>query len=357
MALSRLVISGLRNIDSATIDLSPGLNLFQGDNGSGKTSLLEAVHLLGLGRSFRALRHRRLIHDGRDALTVFGQCGDHRLGIEKLAAGDTSIRVDGVDATIAALAYKLPLQLFDPVSLEVMTGPSQDRRQLLDWAVFHVEPAFQHLWQRNQRALKQRNSLLKSARISPIELSAWEQELVETATEIERLRRRFFTLWQPRLSLTLQQFLPDFSMEIDWYAGWDVSRDLAALLHEMRGRDAERGFTQCGPHRADLKVRVQHEALADRLSRGQIKLAAFAVRLSLTEHLSGLGRQATLLVDDLASELDASARRRACEGILRLGAQTLMTAIEAQQILDCCDRMEPVALFHVEQGRISRMSD
>ena len=358
MALTRLVIASLRNIEAATLMLSPGINLISGDNGSGKTSLLEAAHVLGLGRSFRVSRHRRLIHDSHQALTVFGETEHHRLGVEKTASGDTAIRIDGTPATsVAALAQKLPLQLFDPLSLDVLTGPSQARRQLLDWGVFHVEHGFQPVWQRNHRALKQRNSLLKSARISPIELSAWEQELAETAKDIERMRRTFFDAWTPFLFPALQRFLPDFDIQMDWHPGWDVEQDLLQLLHANRAKDAERGFTQQGPHRGDLRGRVQGEVLDDRLSRGQIKLAAFAVKLSLAGLLMSKGIRPTLLVDDLASELDAAARRRACEALSALGTQVLLTSIEPAQVLTNWNTPEPVRTFHVEHGAVRLMSE
>lgn len=358
MALTRLVIASLRNIEAASISLSPGINLISGDNGSGKTSLLEAVHVLGLGRSFRVSRHRRLIHDAVQQLTVFGEADGHRLGVEKSASGDTVIRIDGTAASsVAALAHALPLQLFDPSSLEVLTGPSQGRRQLLDWGVFHVEQGFQSAWQRNQRALKQRNSLLKSARISPVELSAWEQELAETAADIERMRRAFFDEWKPFLLSALRRFLPDFDIDMSWHAGWDVSQSLLDLLREHRGKDMERGFTQLGPHRGDLRARVQGEVLDDRLSRGQIKMAAFAVKLSLVEQMMVRGIRPTLLVDDLASELDAGARRRACDGLAALNTQILLTAIEPKQIAECWQASSPMRLFHVEHGSVTQMNE
>lgn len=357
MALTRLVVASLRNIEAASISLSPGINLISGDNGSGKTSLLEAVHVLGLGRSFRASRHRRLIHDAVQQLTVFGETECHRLGVEKSASGDTAIRIDGAPAnSMAALAHALPLQLFDPSSLDVLTGPSQGRRQLLDWGVFHVEQTFQATWRRNQRALKQRNSLLKSARISPVELSAWERELAETAVNLECMRRAFFDEWKPFLLSALRRFLPDFNIDMRWHAGWDVTQSLMNLLRDHRGKDIERGFTQLGPHRGDLRARVQGEILDERLSRGQIKLAAFAVKLSLVEQLMAHGIRPTLLVDDLASELDAVARRRACDGLAVLNTQILLTAIEPRQITDCWRASLPMRLFHVEHGCVTQMN-
>lgn len=358
MSLERLEILALRNLSQVSISLCAGINVFYGANGSGKSSLLEAVHVLGLGRSFRTLKNKRLVADGSESCTVFGLTErQHQLGIQKRSLGESTVRINGTSASsLSLLAQHLPLQLFDPDSLDALTGPSQPRRQLLDWGVFHVEPDFFSFWSRSQRALQQRNSQLKAAKISPLELQVWEQELVDAALPLHQSRLHFFEQWQPYLSRVLPELLSGIALSVDYLPGWPVESELADLLKENRGRDIERGFTQFGPHRADIRIRANGIAADDWLSRGQMKLAVCALKLSLVEMLLAHDVRPVLLLDDLPSELDANARRSVCQYIARLGVQALMTCIEKEQLSQGWGDI-PVKVFHVEQGVISAVAD
>jgi len=358
VTLARLEISCLRNLRQVSLEPGPLVNLFHGLNGSGKTSLLEAVHLLGLGRSFRTTKARRLVQDGETDATVFGRTlAGHGLGVRKSVSGESVARLNGATAPgLAALAVHLPLQLFDPLSLDIMDGPSQPRRQLLDWGVFHVEPSFHGIWSRSQRAFQQRNSLLKGAKISPMELQIWEQEFAETALPLHQARAAFVESWLPWLAAALTRLLPDIPLAVDYQPGWNIQESLADLLMQSRGRDMERGFTQVGPHRADLRIRTQGVAVDERLSRGQLKLVVCALKLSMVQRLMQGGMRPLLLLDDLASELDVLSRRKVCDWIAELQVQTLMTCIEAAQLKDLWSGTS-LRLFHVEHGCVRPSSD
>lgn len=356
MSLVRLDISCLRNLQQVTIEPGPRVNLFHGANGSGKTSLLEAVHLLGLGRSFRTVRARRLIQDETVGCTVFARTdAGHALGIQKLASGESEVRINGATAnSLAVLAQHLPLQLFDPQALDIMSGASQPRRQLLDWGVFHVEPSFHSCWIRAQRALQQRNSLLKAAKISPMELQVWEQELGDAAQPLHAFRSAFLTSWLPWLHAALARLLPGLVLSVDYQPGWDTALTLQEALHAGRGRDIERGFTQAGPHRADLRIRVNGVSVDERLSRGQLKLVVCALKLSMVEKLMQDGIRPILLMDDLSSELDGEAREKVCRWIADLDVQALLTCIDPAQLAGMWGS-SPIRMFHVEHGSISPM--
>lgn len=358
MALVRLDVHCLRNLEAVSIEPGQGFNLFIGDNGSGKTSLLEAVHLLGLGRSFRTVRARRLIEDGKPSATVRGVLDDgYSLAVQKTVDGDSTARFNGADVSLSVLAHQLPFQLIDPLSLDMLSGPSQPRRQLMDWGVFHVEPEFLSAWQRAQRALQQRNSLLKSAKISAEELRVWEQELAASATRMHQLRSGFMARWQPGILAAFARLLPDVDISVSYVAGWDVDEPLDQALMASRGKDIERGFTHLGPHRADVRLRSQGMNADERLSRGQLKLAVCALKLSLLDVLSSDIRRPIVLLDDLASELDESARRRLCEWLQDFGVQAWLTAIEASALPLERWGLNPARKFHVEHGRIRPCDD
>lgn len=355
MSLTQLEVSLLRNLSEVALTPGAAINLLHGANGSGKTSLLEAIHLLGVGRSFRTLKARRLVQDDQTAAVVFGRTqAGHALGVQKSATGETVVRVNGRSGvTLAELAQQLPVQLFDPESLSILAGPSQPRRQLLDWGVFHVEHAFQALWLRAQRALQQRNSLLKTAKIHDLEMHVWEDELAVASESLHGQREAFMARWLPFLDDAFARLLPDIALRVEYHPGWDLSQPLMEQLRLQRERDRERGFTQMGHHRADLRIRCQGAAVDERLSRGQLKLAACALKLSLVQCLQQAGRtQPVLLLDDLPSELDVDSRRKVCSWVGELGVQAFLTCIEPVQLTGMWGS-RPVRMFHVEQGRVS----
>ncbi len=185
-----------------------------------------------------------------------------------------------------------------------------------------------------------------------MELQAWEQELADAALPLHTAREQFVAEWRPWLNAALLRLLPDITLEVDYQPGWDISLSLAEALLLSRGKDSERGFTQLGPHRADLKIRVNGVAVDERLSRGQLKLVVCALKLSMVQRLMQSGIQPILLMDDLPSELDAQARAKVCQWIGEMGVQSLLTCIDPAQ-LEGMWGDTPVRMFHVEQGCVS----
>lgn len=355
MSLAKLDVVQLRNLEHVSIEPGSRFNLIYGENGSGKSSLLEAIFVLGLGRSFRTQRARRIVKDGDDVATVFAELANgSRLGVLKRSSGITEARVNGHNASsLSELAQHLPLQLFDPESLLLISGPSLARRQLLDWGVFHVEPEFLAVWSRAKRALAQRNSLLKSAKISIPELKVWELELAAAANDLSGQRRSLATQLLPELERVLSQYLPASNLTLSYYAGWEETLDYSELLEASRGKDRERGFTVYGPHRADLKIKSHGTAADERLSRGQLKLCACLVKLVLSQWLqSNCAVQPVFLFDDLSSELDVAARLYIAEFVGSMTVQSFFTSIDKHQL----EMMLPLGetkMFHVEHGAVS----
>ena len=281
MSITKLIINQFRNIVATTIEPDPGINIFYGQNGSGKTSILEAIYFLGLGRSFRTHLNQRIINQNAEQFLLFAHIQNGNdivpVGLERSRQGDKKIRINGETVTsLSPLARQLPLQLLATESHRYFHDGSQQRRQFLDWGVFHVEPAFYPVWQQLQKALKQRNASLKS-QLSARELALWTQEILAASTPIDNYRKNYIASLQPILTNLLQAVLPELSLNLRYLRGWAQDKTLEESLATNLLRDQQLGYTQFGPQRADLQLFAGKIPAADALSQGQQKLAAYAL--------------------------------------------------------------------------------
>jgi len=351
MGLKSLTISELRCFENANIEPSPGLNLVTGKNASGKTSLLEAIFLLGRGRSSRAARREAAIREGLDRLRIMGRLEDGRaLGVEVMR-GAWSARAGGEPVTqLADLAALLPVQLLDPeVHRLVQEGPGE-RRRYLDWATFHVKPEFLATWRSYQRALRQRNAALKSSQ-GRAAIEAWEPALVESGRTLDTLRTETTRLLAGPVHEAAERLL-GAALRLEYRPGQGAGQDLAEALAVTRERDRRAGMTQVGPHRADLSLFLDDHRARGWVSRGQQKLVAAAMVLGQARLLgSHWGTRGVLLVDDPAAELD----RQRCEALLSLISelpfQVFLTALDAESL----PGLVAQRTFHVEQGRFVKV--
>lgn len=357
MSLGRLGINNIRNIQSANLELDPGVNLFVGANGSGKTSLLEAVYFLGSGRTFRSGSVDPLISRDQTECTVFGVVQDHtgqktQLGVQRARDGSREIRRNGVTVVRASeLARCLPTLVLGPNTIDLLTGPPEGRRQFLNWGVFHVEPSFAALWEQASRSLRQRNELLRTPGVRAGELQVWDQQLGQYGDSIHEKRTQYFKDFESAFSAVADSLSGLSDVRCVYNKGWEGEEGLKAALSRQAGSDLNRGYTQSGYHRADLRLSVAGEMAARVCSRGELKVLAWSLLLTQGKVFrERTGAEVVYLVDDLVSELDASHRRRVCDFLTRSGGQVLVTGIDRYQLDDC---FNTPLVFHVEQGRIS----
>ena len=365
MRVTRLQARQFRRFDDVQIEPGPGLNLITGDNGAGKTSLLEALHLMAYGRSFRARVRDGLIRDGQSALEVFVEWEERHLpnatnapaetrrrraGLRH-AGSDWSGRLDGRDVEqLGDLCAALAVVTFEPGSHALITGSAEYRRRYLDWGLFHVEHDFLVAWRRYARALKQRNALLKR-RGNAAELDVWEREMADAGERVTRHRETYLAELQPHVASLLEVWAPALGhVELGYQPGWRRETvPLADALLLSRDRDLQAGYTSAGPHRADWRIDFSGIPGRAALSRGQAKIAALAAILGQGEHQAGQrGQWPVVALDDLASELDRAHQGRVLDRLAGWGAQVFMTGTDTPPGL--VDRgLEPV-VFHVEHG-------
>ncbi len=362
MSIQRLRIAQLRNIEQAELNLRR-INLLCGPNGSGKTSVLEAVYVLGSGRSFRSPRLDPVIRHEAGSCTVFGSVlpgGPDpvpvAIGVSRERDGTFSGRIQGQPIRNSAeLALRLPLQLINSSTFDLLEGGPKVRRQFLDWGVFHVEHGFHRLWMDVHRCLRQRNALLRRDRIPAVELAAWDSHLSVGAQRLDELRKGYFDRFRPVFQLTLRELLQIDELELGYSRGWDAARELADVLQEQLERDRERGFTHSGPHRADIRVRLRGMNAAEVLSRGQQKLVVAAMKLAQGRvFMADSARGCVFLVDDLPAELDREHRRQLCTLLAAMPCQVLLSCVDAEELRGCWDGVDrqQIQLFHVEHGVI-----
>jgi DNA replication and repair protein RecF len=351
VSLAELRLEDLRCLGRVELALDTRLNLVSGDNGSGKTSLLEAIYLLGRGRSFRTRYTAQLIRHSTSRLWVHGRTAPepgHSLGIECARDGGLTIRIDRAPAdSRVQLSEILPVQVIDPgIHRLVEDGPTQ-RRRWLDWAVFHVEPDFVRHWQGYMRALKQRNAALQAG----METAPWDSELVRLGELLTAARARLVEALQVHWATALRR-LGAVEATMGFFQGWSRELGFGESLRSHHERDAARGLTGVGPHRFDVLLRVDGRSAREVVSRGQQKLLGVAMAVTMAQYLADTaGRQSTLLLDDPAAELDAERTEALLRTVRDLGAQLVVTSLQEKDT-----RLGvPDAVFHVEHGTVKRL--
>ena len=403
--IERLQVSHLRNLTQ--VNLQPAAcNVIIGANGSGKTSLLEAIFLLSRGKSFRHHQPKRYIQHHQDAATVHANLSDSSaLAIQKRADATTVLRLNQTTVyNQSILTEQLPTLLIDPSTMDMLEQGSASRRQLLDWLVFHMKQGFHPQWVAYQRLLKQRNSLLKQRRhlthVQLAELRAWDKGLASHAALIHYYRETIFEAWQPYFSESIAQLLPAYAaqLSLSYNAGYDTSVAFDIQLNERLEQDLQLGYTRIGNHRADIhvhwrstgsiqsaneninaslsvdstdvnestKLPVLKEQAANILSRGEKKLLITALRLSQLPLLLNVKNNSDLfssdaklratpvvLLDDITAELDDRAIEILLATLAQLPCQVFMSSLTDSILPMINEYWSEPKVFHMKQGEVS----
>jgi DNA replication and repair protein RecF len=352
--LERVRVTSIRCLSDVEVELDPRRNYLFGVNGAGKTSFLEAVYLLGRGRSFRTRQTTGLVQRGAGEFTVFGSVRQdgirHALGV-RFHEGRLEIQVDGRSgAGLVALAQALPVQVIDPQLHDLIDAGPSVRRRYLDGGVFHVEPTYLEAWRNYRRVLAQRNSALQRA-VPSAEFAVWMEALAQAGAAVHAARERYCAALATAIQ-GIGERLVRGDVSLSYYPGWRKDLALAEALAASGERDRATGYTQVGPHRADIALKLEGNTVRAMASRGQQKLLAATLVLAQVTVFKELTVQAgTLLVDDPAAELDGHALERLLSELWTLDAQLVIAGISAAAL----SPPPGFPVFHVEQGQIRPM--
>jgi DNA replication and repair protein RecF len=363
LIIERVELSHVRNVKHAVLELSPGLNLLVGSNGAGKTAVLEALHILLRGRSFRTARISSVIEHEANGLSVRARCDDSarghvRLGVTKTRNNQTELRVDGQSARqTSAVAGLLPVQLMLPDLAELVFGGPRGRRQWLDWGTFHVKPDYLGVLRDYGRVLRQRNSVLRSHDRETLKL--WTSRLTVLGEAVTDSRRAYIASVRPAVYENLERLAPDLGLALDYYPGWS-GNSLSEELGTSVARDVKLGTTQAGPHRADISLKCGDAAAANVLSRGQGKAAATALRIGQAQGLVNKGtKQSLFLIDDVWAERDDAHSKRFFDLLGEMGCQIVATSASEPEALETLQlgvfQGRNTRLFHVKHGKIEQL--
>ncbi len=385
--LKALSIRHFRNLKQVDIEQLAPVNVFWGENGAGKTSILECVHCLATSRSFRTRKHGGLVDLESDQFVIFGRYlrrldsddvqgssdtyeADGRLGIQRQRTGDPVIKKDGERVyRLSDLSQQFPVLVLNSDSFDVLLGGPAKRRQLIDWCLFHVKhDAFLPTWQRYQRVLKQRNDVLRRAKMGDgTLLDPWDTQLIALGEQLDAMRRGQLEALRESFEAVIADLQASFASEgrlipplkLSYASGYGRYSSLRDAIEKERDGDCRAGVTRYGPHRADLLFTSGGRPASELLSRGQLKTVVSALVIAQLRILKALNPTNTVwcVLDDLPAELDQGHRKALIQGLLkeRPGVQLFLTSIEKDGFED--DFVdEHYAMFHVKQGKIKQRS-
>jgi DNA replication and repair protein RecF len=338
------------------LSLGPSLNLWVGDNGAGKTSVLEAVSILSVGRSFVTSRLKSVIAFDQPSLTVFGQVHKgveaHRMAIQVSRDDERKLRLDGAIARgQAALSRVLPVLHITPHATDLISGSPGDRRRFLDWGAFHWSGGNAASFSSLRRALLQRNTALRSGILDPGALEPWERQIALHGEAVDEWRQAFLGDVAPLFQGLCECFELGIELQLSYKSGWGAG-SLADALSQSRSRDLKSRSTLVGPHRADFEIGRDGERAADTLSRGQLKIANLALVLAQLRAAARLGISPVLCLDDLGAELDGDFLSRVWQEVLGSNVQVLATGINVDRTGLESNWLRDANVFHVKHGII-----
>ena len=339
MVLKTLRVQNFRTHSDFILEIGEKSTLISGANGSGKTSLLEAIYFALQGTSFRSSDKEILRNDGSSWFRI--DLKDSKDSLRTIIFNNAvqkskkQFLVDGNKKARLSSNLRIPVVLFEPDDLQLLSGSPTRRRNFLDYFLSQIFPSFQLALARYNKALKQRNNLLKRDNVSKDELFPWNLMLAEYGAEIISKRQDFLEL----LNSKIEEVYFEISgvkdeIEID-YLGEKISKnEILAILSENIERDKILGYTNFGPHKHDIQFIFNKKPAQNVASRGENRSLVLALKFIETDILSDLtSKRPIVLLDDVFSELDDDRQKLLTKHFSKY--QTIITSTNEIKVEDC----------------------
>lgn len=351
MSIRQLSLTSFRGLKSTTLDFHPEINFITGNNGSGKTSLLESVNVISQACSFQTHRLKNCISHSDPQLLLFAKFENYKVGLSK-SSTKLDIKINGeLVKRRSILVKKTPTSIINSDSFELITGPPSLRRCFIDWCLFHVEHEYAGYYAQFKYSLKQRNFILKSRKdINTVDY--WDPYLIESSLKIRELRQKYSKIIASMLNNELSELLGEVKLDFEYEQGWPIGEELANSMRSSKTRDLKSGFTNCGIHRDNLRLSTNGVPVAQVLSRGQLKRLCIALKIIILKIVrNSTNRSMILLMDDISSELDQNSQRMAFKYLFDIGVQLFITNIDS--VTPKPLQHKEFKMFHVEHGIIN----
>jgi DNA replication and repair protein RecF len=345
-----------RNLAEVLIEPHPRFNVLSGDNGQGKTNVLEAIYLLGTLRSFRAGKTEEMVRFGAERATVrarVDKLATQRLLEVSLSPGHKMARVDGKSARATDYFGGFNVVLFAPEDLRLPKGPPSGRRRFVDRAVWNAYPAYLAEVQTYERLLKSRNAVLRDGG-PPDLLDVYDAQLARAAVAIVTRRRGLIDELRPRVQAAFERVTQTgLALEVSYETSLvaDIEQALLARLSAERRRDLARGATSSGPHVDDIGLALDGKDAKSYASQGQLRAIVLALKIAEIEFLRvTLGDAPVLLLDDVSSELDPTRNAQLFDFLQSVQCQAFITTTHPSHVLVSRERVD----FRVVGGAVER---
>lgn len=356
MFIKQIKINGFRCYQSVDLKFNKQINIFYGNNGSGKTSVLEAIYWLSTGKSFRTKKNKVLINHNQSEFIIFssfhsGTDNNNQtigVGFDKTSSKKT-IRLNQKNITNQSqIAHTLPVVSIDPDSYLLIDKTPNFRRTFLDWLVFHVKPSYLSVWTQTTRCHRQLNALFKTKQLNQID--QWQQQYIQFATQLNTYRFEIFKQLKIKVEDKIKQFIPELKgFGLHYFQGWNKDLTLTELLIKDKDKNITYGNLFSGVHKMDIKCKVNTLTAQDVLSRGQKKIISIVFYLSFIELLTETtGINPIVCLDDLDAELDPNKTNLLCEFIKSSDNQVFISTVDVDKVTSLFD---DVGMFHVKHDK------
>ncbi|MDE5887205.1 MAG: DNA replication and repair protein RecF [Muribaculaceae bacterium] len=364
MVINNIDILNFKNIASATLDFSPGVNCLLGMNGMGKSNLLEAIHFLSMVRPMSPIPDNALIRHGEEMLIVKGEFLSDTGSADAIACGITkgrgkSLKRNGKEyQRFSEHIGRYPIVTVTPGDSQLVSGPGEDRRKLMDMVISQAHPEYLASLIRYNRALESRNRMLRAGVRDALLFESVESSMEEAAALIHATRAEWVEAIAPKVEKCYARLSGDRESTQLEYRSQLTGKSMKEVLAERRNKDVVLGYTSGGVHRDDLETKLDGYSLKRLGSQGQVKTFTVALRLAIFDYLkSAKGMTPLLLLDDIFDKLDASRVESIMNEVTssEIFGQIFITDTNRKHLDDILSGLHgDHLLLHVENGNFSK---